>query len=109
MDYHVKEAEQKAIVYLHGELDMMVGDKLGNQIREIGERNETILLDFREVTFIDSSGIGSMFYAIKDLLAAGKRVEIVNIREEVLDILSVLGFTEALPIQVTPLGPDHGA
>ncbi|UFJ39063.1 STAS domain-containing protein [Brevibacillus humidisoli] len=103
MDYHVKEAEQQAIVYLQGELDMLVGERLGSLIREVGQRNQTILLDFREVTFVDSSGIGSMFFATKDLLNTGKRVEIVNIREEVLDILRVLGFTEALRIQVTPL------
>ncbi|MBO8163813.1 MAG: STAS domain-containing protein [Brevibacillus sp.] len=103
MDYQVKEAEQQAIVYLEGELDMLVGERLGNLIREVGQRNKAILLDFREVTFVDSSGIGSMFFATKDLLASGKHVEIVNIREEVLDILRVLGFTEALKIRVTPL------
>lgn len=100
MDYQVKEAEDHATIYLSGELDMSVGEQIGNLIREAGERNQIVTLDFRKVTFVDSAGIGSLFFTIKDLLAMGKQVEIVNILEEILDILKVLGFTDALGVEI---------
>jgi len=98
MDYRMEEEKDHAIIYLEGELDMSVGDKLGEVIRQCGERNQAITLDFLGVSFVDSSGIGSLFYTTKDLLAAGKQIEIVNIQEEILDILRILGFAEALGV-----------
>ncbi|MGC5326592.1 STAS domain-containing protein [Brevibacillus sp. SYSU BS000544] len=103
MDYQVKEADQSATIYLTGELDMSVGEQIGSLIRTVGERNQNISLDFRDVTFVDSAGIGSLFFTTKDLLALGKHVEIVNILEEILDILRVLGFTEALGVEIKAL------
>ncbi len=103
MDYQVKEAERHATIYLSGELDMSVGEQIGSLIREVGERNQMVSLDFRQVTFVDSAGIGSLFFTIKDLLSKGKQVEIVNILEEILDILRVLGFTEALGVEIKAL------
>lgn len=103
MDYQVKEAEQHATIYLSGELDMSVGEQVGRLIREVGERNQVVSLDFRKVTFVDSAGIGSLFFTTKDLLSLGKQVEIVNILEEILDILRVLGITDALSVEIKTL------
>ncbi|WP_139490253.1 STAS domain-containing protein [Brevibacillus dissolubilis] len=100
MQYQVKEHEKQATIYLEGELDMTVGSELGNLIRQVGERHETIILDFDGVTFIDSSGIGSLFYATKDLLALGKAISITNVKEDIRDILEVLGFAEALGLEI---------
>jgi anti-sigma B factor antagonist len=103
MDFQVTENKQQATIYLEGELDMSVGEKIGRLIREVGERNQSLSLDFRSVSFVDSSGIGSLFFTTKDLLALGKHVEIVNVQEDILDILRVLGFTEALGVEVKPV------
>jgi anti-sigma B factor antagonist len=100
MEYRAMEADGQAALFFAGELDMAVGDKVGRLLREYGERNQHVTVDFRDVTFVDSSGIGSLFFTTKDLLAAGKQVEIVNVREEILDILELLGFAEALGIAV---------
>jgi anti-sigma B factor antagonist len=98
MDYRIKEEENRATIYLEGELDMSVGENLGNVLRQCGEQHQSIFIDFHGVTFVDSSGIGSLFFTTKDLLANGKQVEIINIREEILDILRILGIADALGI-----------
>jgi len=98
MDFRIEEGKQQATLYFAGEIDMTVGEQLGDLLRQCGERFEQIAIDFYEVTFVDSSGIGNLFYAAKELLARGKRIEIINIREEILDILQMLGFFEALGI-----------
>lgn len=98
MEYQIQAEKDHATIYLEGELDMSVGEKLGEVVRQCGERYQTVTLDFLGVTFVDSSGIGSLFFTTKDILAAGKQMEIVNIREEILDILRILGFAEALGV-----------
>jgi anti-sigma B factor antagonist len=100
MEYRAIEADGQAALFFAGELDMAVGDEVGRLLREYGERNQRVTVDFRDVTFVDSSGICSLFYTTKDLLSAGKHVEIVNVREEILDILELLGVAEALGIGV---------
>ncbi len=106
MSYQVTENEQQATIFLTGELDMAVGKTVGSLLRSVGERNQSVTLDFTEVTFIDSAGIGNLFYTTKDLLASGKHVEIVNVQEDIYDILRVLGFAEALGVDVKQLGAD---
>ncbi len=101
MDYRATEEQQQATLFLAGELDMAVGEKVGSLLREFGERNQSVTVDFRDVTFVDSSGIGSLFFTTKELLANGKQIEIVNVQEDIMDILRVLGFAEALGIAVT--------
>ena len=83
---------------------MAVGDRVGELLQQYGGRNHSVTVDFHGVSFVDSSGIGSLYFTTKELLASGKQVEIVNVREEILDILSVLGFTEALGITVGKVG-----
>lgn len=100
MDYRAIETNGQATLYFAGELDMAVGDRVGQLLEQYGERNTSMIVDFKDVSFVDSSGIGNLFFTTKELLAMGKQVEIVNVREEILDILSVLGFTEALGISV---------
>ncbi|MED4754000.1 STAS domain-containing protein [Brevibacillus choshinensis] len=100
MDYRATETNGQATLFFDGELDMAVGDRVGELLQHYGGRNESVTVDFQGVSFVDSSGIGSLFFTTKELLALGKQVEIVNVREEILDILSVLGFTEALGISV---------
>lgn len=101
MDFQAIEKQQQATIYLTGELDMSVGEKVGSILREYGERNQSVTVDFHDVTFVDSSGIGNLFFTTKELLALGRQVKIVNVSEEILDILRVLGFAEALGIDVS--------
>lgn len=98
MDFRIEERHPQATLYFAGEIDMTVGEQLADLLRQCGERFEHIAIDFYEVSFVDSSGIGNLFFTAKELLARGKRIEIINIREEVLDILRMLGFFEALGI-----------
>lgn len=100
MDFRAIEENGQAILYFAGELDMAVGERVGNLLREYGERNGAVTVDFQDVTFVDSSGIGHLFFTTKDLLTLGKKIEIINVREEILDILHVLGFAEALGISL---------
>ena len=100
MDYRASERNGQAELFFRGELDMAVGDQVGQLLQQYGERNQTVTVDFRDVSFVDSSGIGSLFFTTKELLAQGKQVKIVNVREEILDILQVLGFTQGLGISV---------
>ncbi|USG64143.1 STAS domain-containing protein [Brevibacillus ruminantium] len=100
MDFRAIENNDQATLYFTGELDMAVGDKVGDLLREYGERNGSVVVDFHGVTFVDSSGIGQLFFTTKELISLGKQVEIINVREEILDILHVLGFAEALGISL---------
>jgi len=100
MDYRVSERNGQAQLFFSGELDMAVGELAGKLLQQYGEKNQTVTIDFRDVSFVDSSGIASLFFTTKELLAQGKQVKIVNVREEILDILQVLGFTQGLGISV---------
>ncbi|MGO0060206.1 STAS domain-containing protein [Brevibacillus fluminis] len=105
MAYRVNEVAQHVTIYLEGELDMSVGEKVGQFILHYGEKYPSVTLDFTDVTFVDSSGIGSLFYTTKDLLAQDKQIEIVNVQEDIYDVLCVIGFVEALGVSIKQVEP----
>ncbi len=62
MDYRATEANGQATLFFVGELDMAVGDRVGELLQQYGGRNQSVIVDFQGVSFVDSSGIGSLFF-----------------------------------------------
>lgn len=63
------------------------GTKAGPFRRDISELvdkgAETILIDFQDVTFMDSSGLGALVLALKTVRAAGGKLVICSINEQI--------------------------
>jgi anti-anti-sigma factor len=61
---------------------------------------ETILIDFKDVTFMDSSGLGALVLALKTVRAAGTKMYICSINEQIkmlFELTSMDRVFEILP------------
>ena len=78
-----------AIIRLDGDLVVSEVEKLRSEIRELAEKNiHKVILDFADIDFIDSSGIGLLVEILKSLSKyEGGQLKIVNINKQVKDIL----------------------
>ena len=78
-----------AIIRLDGDLVVSEVEKLRSEIRELAEKNiHKVILDFADIDFIDSSGIGLLVEILKSLSKyEGGQLKIVNINRQVKDIL----------------------
>ncbi len=86
------------IVKLSGEIDHHTSVELREEVdREIGLRNiVNLVLDFDEVTFMDSSGIGVIVGRYKQIQARGGKTMIIRVKPQVDKILEISGLKKIL-------------
>jgi len=67
-----------------GMLDSAKGSEFRQEIGEMVENGVNIvLIDFQDVTFMDSSGLGALVLALKTVRAAGGKLFICSINEQI--------------------------
>lgn len=72
------------IVQPSGILDGMKATQFRQEISDIVENGGSmVLIDFKDVTFMDSSGLGALVLALKTVRAAGGKLFICSINEQV--------------------------
>ncbi|MGY3569819.1 STAS domain-containing protein [Vibrio paucivorans] len=62
------------------------------------DQHNEIELDFREVDFLDSSGVGALVYLYKRLVERERNMRIENVRGQPLEIINLLRIGQAIPV-----------
>ncbi|MFN6562132.1 MAG: STAS domain-containing protein [Nostoc sp. ChiSLP01] len=76
--------EEVKVIKLSGSLNSTTSQEFRQNITKIIEVGvKTVLLDFQDVTFMDSSGLGALVLAFKTLRAADIQLVICSINEQV--------------------------
>ncbi|AFY68925.1 anti-sigma-factor antagonist [Thalassoporum mexicanum PCC 7367] len=85
--------------YLHGKIDTSNSKQLRQEVIDCVEADTTTLvLDLHEVTFIDSSGLGSLVFLLKWMRSRGGRVVIYRPNSQVRMLLDIANMTQILPV-----------
>ncbi|MFE5220450.1 MULTISPECIES: STAS domain-containing protein [unclassified Streptomyces] len=81
------------VITVTGEIDQNSAPPLTGALQSAarGERPR-IVVDMRQVTFIDSSGINDFLTARRDLAAAGGWLRLAGVPDRVLRILTIVGL-----------------
>ena len=68
-----KDDSDSLTIYLSGEIDHCAAEKLRDGIEKLIERSdaETLILDFHDVSFMDSSGVGMLIGRYKTMAERG--------------------------------------
>lgn len=83
------------IINVDGEIDHYVVPELESKIMAfIDEGHASIILDFSDVSYIDSAGIALIILSIQKSGPLGGRVGLVVMNENVLKILEIVGITK---------------
>jgi anti-sigma B factor antagonist len=90
---------------LRGELDLVSGPEVRARIAGLCAQGLDVVVDLRDVTFIDSSGIRALVGASQDAARAGCRVEVSRAQGDVLHVLALAELSEHLPFLADAPGP----
>ncbi|MGB3682281.1 MAG: STAS domain-containing protein [Rubrobacteraceae bacterium] len=97
MDFEVnivEHAESYSLVSVRGEIDLHSAPKVQNAVERGANGVEAVIVDLREITFMDSTAL-SMFMRAKDELGGrGISLRLANPSEAVERIFGVTGFGE---------------
>ncbi|MCQ4086200.1 STAS domain-containing protein [Saccharibacillus sp. JS10] len=94
--YRIDKTEEEAVVVFEGDLDIESGEVLEEDILPVVSEYPHVRLDFSEVYFVDSSGIGLIIRTVDELREGGRLVNIQNVRPEVMEVFDLLQIRDIL-------------
>ncbi len=103
MDVEYKTVRNTLVVRVKGELDMLIADKMRQEIDRRLEENgiKNLIFNLEKVTFIDSSGLGVIIGRYKKVSAVNGRMFIVGAKNPVEKILHFSGINRLVPMYNT--------
>ena len=82
-----------------GILDGAQAGEFRKQVQDAVEGDaEIVLVDFKEVTFMDSSGLGALVLSLKSVRAAGGKLFICSVNEQVKMLLELTSMDRVFEI-----------
>lgn len=95
--------ERTAVVAVRGELDTDTGIALHHQLaNQLAHGRRYLVLDLREVPFMDSSGLNVIIRAHNDTRQVGGSVHLAAVSPTVRRLLDLTGISFTTPVRDTP-------
>ncbi len=94
MHIHVKRQSDYVTAYLTGELDHHTADGFRAELDEVIKkyRNTNLILDLKNLSFMDSSGLGVILGRYKKLKSYGNSMYVKNVSKQIEKVFDVSGI-----------------
>jgi anti-anti-sigma factor len=92
---HSYRAENAIVVECHGKLTLEHAPQLRNKIRTLMPEEKRIVLDLKDVPFMDSSGLGTLVTLYVSGRSRGCKLELINVSAA---LRTLLGMTNLLSL-----------
>jgi anti-sigma B factor antagonist len=104
VDVHAQGAAQ--VVVVRGEVDIATADAVRAELHGAFERKATVVLDLREVAFMDTQGLAVVIEAERAAANDGTRFVVARAPDQVHRLFDMIGLTPRLTIVADPAAAD---
>lgn len=88
------------LVEVKGDLDIYSEDEFKSFIeKEIQEADKDIVIDIKDLDYLDSTGLGLFMKIYKILNEKGKSVSIINPKENILKLFKITDLTDVFNME----------
>ncbi|MBP3446056.1 MAG: anti-sigma factor antagonist [Clostridia bacterium] len=100
MPVRIISTQQRVTAFLEGEIDHHTAAALRMEIDDAVQRNKpkTLKLDFADVTFMDSSGIGLVMGRFRTVQPLGGKLIVSNLSPQVYKIMKLAGLEKIVTL-----------
>jgi anti-sigma B factor antagonist len=99
----VRAADDATVISVSGELDLASSPALEEELERVAQSDaEVVIVDLRELEFMDSTGLSVLVRAHQRAEQQGRRLGLVNGSQQVQRLLSLTGVAERLTLADTP-------
>jgi anti-sigma B factor antagonist len=97
---HQKENNDVDCLYLKGYLDAHTAPNLENTLQNlVNNGRNKILINFRDLDYISSAGLGVFMAFIEDVREAGGDIKMSDMQPKVFSVFDLLGFPMLFDIE----------
>lgn len=90
------DASDKGTIRLSGRLDASQTDRARAILDQV---RDSCVVDFTELKYISSAGLGVLFAAQKRLVDAGRGLKLVNLNPHIRELFTIAGFDSIFEIE----------
>lgn len=99
----VRHEQDRIVLGLHGELDLVGAPRLQTEIEDPGfEKTAMVVLDLQNLQFIDSAGLRVILSAHERAQTRGQDFALTRSTQQVQRLLSIAGVDEHVSIIASP-------
>jgi anti-sigma B factor antagonist len=100
MDIQVESLDDRRIVRIKGKVTFEYCPSLQSRLDNLAEKGvREVVIDFRDVPFIDSSGVGEVLRLFKRMREIGGDVTLINPNQKLRDLFSMYRFDKFMKIR----------
>jgi len=103
MEIRERDMGKHKIIEVIGDVDLYNVSELKQAIFNLVEKENAIslIIDMRETSYLDSSGIGALVAGQKKIKLKGGKFALLNLRDEVLNVLKLATLDQFFTIYET--------
>ena len=102
LNTNLETVDNVAVIELLGEsLDAVASEEVKSQLCGLAAEHPRLVVDMSRITFLDSSGCGTLVTAQKRCQEAGGELLLCNISDQVQTVLDITRMTRVLAIYPT--------
>lgn len=102
-EVELRERDQAVIIGVTGELDLASSPALEQELdRRVNSGVESVIVDLRQLEFMDSTGLSVLVRAHQQAVEAGRRFAVVRGPQQVQRLLSLTGVADRLTLVDSP-------
>ena len=98
MNIGIKKITEETRIEITGRLDTITAPDLEKTIEKDVSDKTNLVLDVKGMEYISSAGLRVLLAAQKKMNKQGS-MKVVNVREEVMEVFELTGFTDILTIE----------
>ena len=99
LSLETREAGDRTVVAVGGEIDVYTAPKLRDKITElVNAGHHRLLIDMEKVEFLDSTGLGVLVGGLKKVRAHDGSMELVCSQDRLLKIFRITGLAKVFTI-----------
>jgi anti-sigma B factor antagonist len=102
MEMRIEHHHTVDVLAISGRLDLVSSSTLKDMIRQrLADRRVHIVLDMDKVPFINSSGLGALISALRDIRLSGGRIALCRMAPYLEEIFNITGLTRVFDCYAT--------
>ncbi|PJZ46148.1 anti-anti-sigma factor [Leptospira brenneri] len=99
--YEIKQDSEKAFILFEGSLSLKDSPKLSTDIKSLieSEKIRELVFDFKNLSYLDSSGVGILLRTYSWTKEKDKQVRIINLSDEVRTIFTIANLLDIFQLK----------